>query len=195
MLFSFISDGEIISWGLNNYGQCGVGNAKKIPTPTKISSLDGIPIASIACGSYHSFAVSKSGAVFGFGKNSFGQLGVGDENSRYYPTQLKTLRSIGVRKVSAGEDFSVFLTNDGGVFSCGAAQYGQNGHGNKNNVSLPRMVDEMMGTEVSQMICGHRHTLTYLPSRGRVLAFGLNSSGQCGVFYVFNLHKCFLHID
>lgn len=52
--------------------------------------------------------------------STVGQLGVGDENPRCYPTQLKTLRSIGVRNVQAGDDFSVFLTLDGGVFSCGA---------------------------------------------------------------------------
>lgn len=69
------------------------------------------------------------------------------------------------------------------VFSCG--QYGQLGHGNKNNVSLPRMVVEMMGTQVSQVACGHRHTL--ITSRGRIFAFGLNSSGQCGQFYVIYL--------
>lgn len=95
----------------------------------------------------------RSGAVFGWGKNTFGQLGVGDENPRFYPTQLKTLRSIGVRKVEAGEDFSVFLTSDGGVFSCGAGAFGQLGHGNKSNVSLPRMVVEMMGTQVTQVKC------------------------------------------
>lgn len=122
----------------------------------------------------------RSGAVFGWGKNTFGQLGVGDENPRYYPQQLKTLRSIGVRKVFAGEDFSIFLTSDGGVFSCGAGNFGQLGHGNRANVSLPRMVVEMMGTEVSQVTCGNRHSLTYVPSRGRVFAFGLNSCGQLG---------------
>lgn len=126
----------------------------------------------------------RSGAVFGFGKNTFGQLGVGDENHRFYPTQLKTLRSIGVRKVAAGEDFSVFLTLDGGVFSCGAGNYGQLGHGNKNNVSLPRCIVEMMGTEVTQVTCGNRHTLTYVPSRGRVFGFGLNSCGQLGIFTI-----------
>lgn len=114
------------------------------------------------------------------GKNTFGQLGIGDENPRFYPTQLKTLRSIGVRKVSAGEDFSVFLTIDGGVFSCGAGNFGQLGHGNRNNVSLPRMVVEMMGTQVTQVTCGNRHTLTYVKSRGRVYSFGLNSCGQLG---------------
>ncbi|XP_055315048.1 probable E3 ubiquitin-protein ligase HERC4 isoform X2 [Sitodiplosis mosellana] len=175
------NEGELWSWGLNNYGQLGIGNAmKKVTNPMKITSLDGIPIAFIACGGYHSFAISKSGAVFGWGKNTFGQLGIGDENPRFYPTQLKTLRSIGVRKVSAGEDFSVFLTLDGGVFSCGAGNFGQLGHGNRNNVSLPRMVVEMMGTQVTQVTCGNRHTLTYVPSRGRIYGFGLNSCGQLG---------------
>lgn len=118
--------------------------------------------------------------MYGWGKNTFGQLGVGDEVHRNHPQQLKTLRSIGVRKISAGEDFSIFLTIDGGVFSCGAGNFGQLGHGNKNNVLLPRKVVEIMGTEVSQVTCGNRHTLAYLPSHGRVLSFGLNSCGQLG---------------
>lgn len=139
----------------------------------------------------HRTIYSRSGAVFGWGKNTFGQLGIGDENPRHYPTQLKTLRSIGVRKISAGEDFSVFLTNDGGVFSCGAGNFGQLGHGNKNNVSLPRMVVEMMGTQVTQVSCGNRHTLTYVPSRGRMFGFGLNSSGQLGSLVCKFGLKCF----
>lgn len=55
----------------------------------------------------------RSGTVFGWGKNLFGQLGVNDNVDRSYPTQLKTLRSLGVRYVAAGDDFSVFLTSDG----------------------------------------------------------------------------------
>lgn len=51
--------------------------------------------------------------MFGWGKNLFGQLGVNDNVDRPYPTQLKTLRSLGVRYVAAGDDFSVFLTSDG----------------------------------------------------------------------------------
>lgn len=51
--------------------------------------------------------------MFGWGKNLFGQLGVNDNVDRPYPTHLKTLRSLGVRYVAAGDDFSVFLTSDG----------------------------------------------------------------------------------
>lgn len=61
MLFFFnLAEGVLYAFGLNNYGQCGVGNEmKKISKPTKVISLAGIPIGFIACGSYHSFAVSK----------------------------------------------------------------------------------------------------------------------------------------
>ena len=37
-----------------------------------------------------------------------------------------------------------------------------------------------MGTEVSQIACGKRHTLALIPTRGRLYAFGLGGSGQLG---------------
>lgn len=150
-----------------------------------LSQIHKIHLQSITICTQYVYTWNRSGAVFGWGKNTFGQIGIGNESARYYPTHLKTMRSIGVRKVSAGEDFSVFLTIDGGVFSCGAGTFGQLGHGDKNNVSLPRMVVEMMGTQVTQISCGNRHTLTYVPSRNRIYGFGLNSSGQLGSFFNF----------
>jgi alpha-tubulin suppressor-like RCC1 family protein len=50
------------------------------------------------------------GAVYGWGKNCFGQLGLSDDKDRSFPSQLKTLRSIKVKYIACGEDFSVFLT-------------------------------------------------------------------------------------
>lgn len=53
-------DGELYSWGLNNYGQLGLGQiSSKINKPTRISSVAGIPIAFVACGGYHSFCITK----------------------------------------------------------------------------------------------------------------------------------------
>ena len=37
-----------------------------------------------------------------------------------------------------------------------------------------------MGTEVSQIACGKKHTLALLPSRGRLYSFGLGGCGQLG---------------
>ncbi|CAD7081549.1 unnamed protein product [Hermetia illucens] len=175
------NNGQLFAWGLNSYGQLGIGStSEKVMRPTEVKSLAGIPIAFIACGANHSFVISKSGAVFGWGKNSCGQLGLNDEQFRSYPTQLKTLRSLGVRYISCGDDFSVFLTVDGGVFTCGSGTYGQLGHGIASNEILPRMVLELMGSTITQISCGSRHTLALVASRGRVYGFGLGCSGQLG---------------
>ncbi|XP_034481050.1 probable E3 ubiquitin-protein ligase HERC4 isoform X1 [Drosophila innubila] len=175
--------GELYSWGSNIYGQLGVKSPNELQHcnyPMRLTTLLGIPVAAIACGGNHSFLISKSTAVFGWGRNNCGQLGLNDETNRAYPTQLKTLRTLGVRFVACGDEYSVFLTNEGGVFTCGAGAYGQLGHGFNSNEMLPRMVVELMGSTISQVACGNRHTLALVPSRGRIYGFGLGSSGQLG---------------
>lgn len=175
--------GELYSWGSNIYGQLGVNSPNDLTHcnyPMRLTSLLGIPVAAIACGGNHSFLISKSTAVFGWGRNNCGQLGLNDETNRAFPTQLKTLRTLGVRFVACGDEYSVFLTNEGGVFTCGAGAYGQLGHGFNSNEMLPRMVVELMGSTISQVACGNRHTLAMVPSRGRIYGFGLGSSGQLG---------------
>ncbi|KZC13149.1 putative E3 ubiquitin-protein ligase HERC4 [Dufourea novaeangliae] len=175
------NDGELYSWGSNNEGQLGLGSdIKNEIKPKLITSLVGIPIAFIACGGYHSIAISKSGAVFGWGKNTFGQLGLNDTQDRNVSCLLKTLQNSKVCYAACGEEFSVFLTLDGGVFTCGAGMYGQLGHGNNSNEILPRRVMELMGSTVTQISCGKRHTLALVPSRGRIYAWGLGGAGQLG---------------
>ena len=82
--------------------------------------------------------------------------------------------------VACGAEHTVCLTEDGGVFSFGSGQYGQLGHGSKSDEQNPRQIIELMGTEVSQIACGKKHTLAFVPTRGRVYAFGLGGSGQLG---------------
>lgn len=73
-----------------------------------------------------------------------------------------------------------FNYSSGQVFSTGAGTYGQLGHGSVQNDFLPRMVIELMGTVCTQISTGRRHTLTFVPSRGRIYGFGLGCSGQLG---------------
>ncbi|CAH2105537.1 unnamed protein product [Euphydryas editha] len=173
------NNGELYTWGANTHGQCGLGTkSNKETTPQQITSLLGIPIAMIACGSNHTFALSKSGAVFGWGRNMYGQLGLQDVEDRCYPTHLKTLRNVKVCHISCGEDFTAFLTLDGGVFTCGSGLHGQTGHGTTKDELVPRKVMELMGSTVTQVACGRRHLLVRVGER--VLACGHGARGQLG---------------
>ncbi|CAB1343389.1 unnamed protein product, partial [Coregonus sp. 'balchen'] len=159
--------GQVYSWGQNRYGQLGLGVAGQgIATPQVIQSLQGIPFAQISAGGAHSFALTLSGAVFGWGRNKFGQLGLNDNNDRYYPALLKSLRSQRVIYICCGEDHTAALT--------------KLGHNTTNHEINPRKVFELMGNVVTQISCGRQHTLAFIPASGKMDSFGLGGNGQLG---------------
>ncbi|XP_042315284.1 probable E3 ubiquitin-protein ligase HERC4 isoform X4 [Sceloporus undulatus] len=173
---------EVFSWGQNKHGQLGLGyDYKKQTSPQLIKSLLGIPFGQIAAGGAHSFALTLSGAVFGWGRNKFGQLGLNDENDRYVPNLLKSLRSQKIVYISCGEDHTAALTKEGGVFTFGAGGYGQLGHNSTGHEINPRKVFELMGNIVTQIACGRQHTSAFVPSTGRIYCFGLGGNGQLGM--------------
>uniref|UniRef100_A0A671LPK7 Probable E3 ubiquitin-protein ligase HERC4 n=1 Tax=Sinocyclocheilus anshuiensis TaxID=1608454 RepID=A0A671LPK7_9TELE len=173
--------GQIFSWGQNKYGQLGLGmQGASVSSPQVIQSLQGVPFAQISAGGAHSFGLTLSGAVFGWGRNKFGQLGLSDNDDRYFPALLKTLRSQRVVYVCCGEDHTAVLTKEGGVFTFGAGGYGQLGHNTSNHEVNPRKVFELMGNVVAHIACGRQHTLAFIPSSGKIDSFGLGGNGQLG---------------
>uniref|UniRef100_A0A8D3CRY5 HECT and RLD domain containing E3 ubiquitin protein ligase 4 n=1 Tax=Scophthalmus maximus TaxID=52904 RepID=A0A8D3CRY5_SCOMX len=172
----FCTGGQVFSWGQSRYGQLGLGiKGQSVSTPQVVQSLQGIPFAQIAAGGAHSFALTLSGAVFGWGRNKFGQLGLNDTNAL-----LKSLRSQRVIYISCGEDHTAALTKLRGVFTFGAGGYGQLGHNSTNHEINPRKVFELMGNVVTQIACGRQHTLAFTPSSGKMDSFGLGGNGQLG---------------
>ncbi|GFS24487.1 RCC1 and BTB domain-containing protein 2 [Elysia marginata] len=150
-------------WGSNSFGQLGIGRSvSHINHPEFITCLKGIPMAQVAAGGNHSFVLSKSGAVYGWGRNTFGQLGVKDTKDHDKPTQCWQLRSQRIKYICCGENHTACLTLDGRVFTFGAGSYGQLGHKSYDNEVLPKQVLELSGSEVSQIACGRLEMLRHL---------------------------------
>ncbi|XP_052575121.1 probable E3 ubiquitin-protein ligase HERC3 isoform X3 [Peromyscus californicus insignis] len=182
------ADGQFFTWGKNSHGQLGLG--KEFPSqtsPQRVRALEGIPLAQVAAGGAHSFALSLSGAVFGWGMNNAGQLGLSDEKDRESPCHVKLLRTQKVVYISCGEEHTAVLTKSGGVFTFGAGSCGQLGHNSMNDEVNPRRVLELMGSEVTQIACGRQHTLAFVPSSGLIYAFGCGARGQLGTGHTCNV--------
>mmetsp|Transcript_45942 Transcript_45942/g.121912 ORF Transcript_45942/g.121912 Transcript_45942/m.121912 type:complete len:519 (-) Transcript_45942:59-1615(-) len=74
---------QVWSFGSNVQGQLGVGpnttgNGMQLSSPALIHTLSGqrdIEVTQVAAASCHSLALARSGEVYSFGENSYGQLG------------------------------------------------------------------------------------------------------------------------
>ncbi|XP_069045097.1 probable E3 ubiquitin-protein ligase HERC4 isoform X2 [Lepisosteus oculatus] len=174
------SRGEVFSWETKQTAQY----KDKGPSIQHLKSLLGIPVAQIAAGGDHSFALSLFGTVFGWGRNSAGQLGLGDTQDRRIPTPVTALELKKTVFISCGEEHTAVLTKDGLVFTFGSGSYGQLGHNSLRNELRPRLVAELWGKKVSQIACGRNHTMAYVSSCQKVYSFGCGAQGQLGTGFI-----------
>ncbi|NXP64601.1 HERC5 ligase, partial [Chloropsis cyanopogon] len=176
---SVCEGGELFTWGQNTHGQLGVGSQTTLtPKPQLVERLKGIPLAQIAAGGAHSITVSLSGAVYSWGKNSFGQVGLGDTKDRDCPTYVGALEHWKTVFISCGADHTAVLSKEGLVCTFGAGGSGQLGHNSTHNELLPRVVAELWGARVSHIACGRQYTLAYVPSLDKFYFFGSGGEGQ-----------------
>ncbi|XP_072481567.1 probable E3 ubiquitin-protein ligase HERC6 [Notamacropus eugenii] len=172
-------DGAVFSWGKNNYGQLGLGeNFPYQARPQLVNSLKGIPLAQVAAGGAHSFALSLSGTSYGWGRNNVGQLAFCGKNASeqiYKPCSIGILKSLDVTYISCGDEHTAVLTQDGKVFTFGSNNSGQLGHEVVSKQKGPQIVDS--AHLFSQIACGSYHTLAYACT-GQVVSFGCGSQRQ-----------------
>jgi hypothetical protein len=100
-------------------------------TPSIISDLNSFTISAIACGSFHTVFLTNNGKVYSCGRNADGQLGrtVDAANPNTIPKIISDLNSFTISAIACGNSHTVFLTNDGKVYSCGINTSGQLGLG------------------------------------------------------------------
>jgi alpha-tubulin suppressor-like RCC1 family protein len=173
------STGQVLAWGLNDVGQLGDGRAVNAMAPTRVRLPRHTVVTGVSAGAAFGLALTSTGAVLAWGDNSDGQLGDGGTTSTNVPVKVKLPRAARVRAVSAGGFFSLAQTSTGGVLAWGQNNLGQLGDDSTTGSDRPVKVKLPAGTKVAQMFAGGTHALV-LTSKGRVLAWGNNGSGQLG---------------
>lgn len=164
--------GSTWCWGYNPSGVVGTGEAALAArVPKRVVQTE--PFAMLAAGTAHSCAIGISGALYCWGSNDSGQLGIGGIRDIAVPTRVD--KEAGAISVAAGLGHTCIVTRAGGVRCWGNNTQGQLGVGDTS--PRPDAVDVLAPSANARSVtAGSAYTCATLAS-GAVRCWGFMVSG------------------
>ena len=181
-----LADGAVLTCGRGHCGQLGHGDAQDRLQPALLvlPVFGSARVVFVACGRFHTLAVTGGGRVFSCGGNSYGQLGHGDTIGRQVFALVNAGLLGGCRIVlaAAGDGHSVAATAEGDVFSWGDGTDCCLGHNDEEDRLAPTQLGrgQFGGGRVVLMAAGVLHTVA-LTEGGVLWVWGRGSGGQLGL--------------
>jgi alpha-tubulin suppressor-like RCC1 family protein len=170
-------DSTVACWGYNGFGQLGHGRFSPDPHMYPIPVTGLVDIVAIAAGDMHTCALSRSGSLKCWGRNGFGQLGLGSTYDQSAPEEVAGLTT-DVTAVTAGYEHTCALMKNGTAKCWGDNGYGQLGNGDTVDQLSP--VEVTAGSEkLVQIEAGSFHTCALTEAR-HMRCWGRNNRGQLG---------------
>ena len=135
-------NGELWTWGLNNYGNLGHNQAHqaKISSPVQVGSATNWVRLMGSGGGTSAGAINADAELWVWGRNEYGQLGQGEASPTFgglsSPVQIPGSWTYG----SISDNSMAAVKTDGTLWSWGYNGYGQLGQNNRSNAPTPQQI-------------------------------------------------------
>ena len=176
-------DGTVWATGKNDYGQLGVGDTTNRNTSVQVKIDENTyleNVIKIDVTDNTTIALTKKGEVYAWGKNEFGELGLGDRTYRSYATRVKGIDGNGylenIIDVANGDENSYAIDKNGNVYGWGDGNYHQIDDTETSRTTPTQMSDCTNAISVSAGEC----FVEIMQSNSNVVARGYNYYGQLG---------------
>lgn len=176
------TNGDIFTWGNGDSGALGNGTiGPSLSVPVKIGS--NYSYVTGGRGTACCFAIDTSGALFSWGNNIFGQLGLGDTTNRSSPVQVGALTSWSRVSSSAA---TIGIQTDGTVWGWGLNDNWQIGDGTVERKSSPVLIGNYSTATIFETSSGKTTSHWHLVDNtvyytGAGVSIALNQGGYGGI--------------
>ncbi|KAK0529853.1 hypothetical protein OC834_003516 [Tilletia horrida] len=203
------STGNVYIYGRNENGQCGFPSAthkdlyEPLPLDRQANFSPPLPSSDLgdiifaATGRNHTLLVTRYGAVYAAGKNDMGQCANSDLGNLEIFTKITSAAFIKAKdpivKVSAGAQFSLFLSSSGKVYAAGSMEKGQLGNGRTGEhfasanrlvfgmVTEPIRIQGFDDREIVEISSGAQHSFARSKD-GYCYCWGFGGYGRLGMY-------------
>jgi len=169
-------NGEVYYCGDSRYGQIPIEEANELEEfkeveETQLFKLISMPcrkmVTKIAAGGDHMFAITNEERVYGWGRNSSAQLGIGfQQESISTPTPVPAFHEEVVTKLVCGPNYSAAITTSGRLMVTGSMEYGKLGLGpNMRSGFIQEFTCVNKLRSVIDVACGPTHMLAIVNAR------------------------------
>jgi alpha-tubulin suppressor-like RCC1 family protein len=174
------SQGVASCWGKNRYGELGGGfRSDHFYPPIQVQMPEGVQLKELTTADSHTCGLTRTGTVYCWGKNLYGQLGINLRQTQLTPVPIQMPERIRFLTIGAGVYHTCGLSQNGDAFCWGRNSDGQLGNGSRENriipvrVSMPRNIQFKSLSFGAYFVCG-------LSLQGKVYCWGSNFVGQLG---------------
>ncbi|MBF0380124.1 MAG: hypothetical protein HQL69_03845 [Magnetococcales bacterium] len=171
------TDGTLWAWGYNNHGQLGNSSTAHTSSPIQIGTETNW--TDIGVTKSGSLAINSAGNVFAWGLNHLGQLGQNDITNRSSPVQVGAGTTWAA--ITPGYN-SIWLKNTNNeLFATGRCAEACFGNGVTSAYDVSNLTQLGTDNDWSKLFMGMSYTGHAIKTDGTFWAWGLNSSGECGL--------------
>lgn len=198
--FAIAKDDRVYSWGLNNFGQCGiVTNAGEgeaaVKEPSLVTQLLDEELVMLKGGNHHSLAVNKDGQCLIWGRADGGQVGVdlssvaetdvarSESSGRIAmlkrPTLVSGLPQGNISYATTATDHSIAITTDGKAYSWGFSILYQTGLGTDEDVKIGTLVENtaVKNKKLNWAGCGSQYSVFTCVAEPETMTNGTSAAG------------------
>lgn len=190
-VYLLFDDGTMKVVGYNGYGHCtGDNTTTRVDYwkdfPGQLSS--GVKIADVWAWNYDTYIKGTDGAIYAFGRNNTGALGLGNTTNTKVPTKITFAFPSEVvdMKFCGGVDYTTawFICKNGEVYCSGNNDNGQFGNGTNTVSNVPYNMTTFFTSRVVEIASGSYTTTggntMYRCEDGAIFVTGYNNVGQLG---------------